>query len=211
MTKIKIQNKELNKLETAVNEISTQLESYQTQRDSITKEMQELQNNINECNALIMDYASGNIPMDVNKYITTKHQLVLLEEQKGIKVNALKDLERDFEGLESILIENMFNAHKDEVVREYADNRYNIINEMFIKMMEVCELSEQLEKESKKYYSMLQATGHPKAGNYRFETGLSMMWKRFVMNGFGIKYSTAITSKVQEFEEKYYKGAEYIN
>ena len=159
MAKIKVKNTELNKLDKAISEVNNQLENYYKEKDSVNADIQAIENDIQENNNLIQDFSSGNIPMDINKYMTTKHKIVLLEEQKGIKTKALNELDNDFKGLEDILINNVFNSHKDDVVNEYRDNRYNIINEMFIKMMEVAELSNQLNDESKKYYQTLQMSG----------------------------------------------------
>lgn len=206
MAKIKVKNTELNKLDKAISEVNNQLENYYKEKDSINADIQAIENDIQENNNLIQDFSSGNIPMDINKYMTAKHKIVLLEEQKGIKTKALNELDNDFKGLEDILIDNVFNSHKDDVVNEYRDNRYNIINEMFIKMMEVVELSKQLNDESKKYYDSMQRTQHSKAHCYRFETGLNGLWSRFIMNGFGIKYSQHVTSDILEFEEEYFNS-----
>lgn len=206
MAKIKVKNNELKKLEKSIVEVEAQLENYYKERDSITADIQAIENDIRYNNKLILDFSSGNIPMDVQKYMNTKHAIVLLEEQKGIKTGALAELETDFKGLEDILIDNVFNFHKDNVVNEYRDNRYIIINEMFTKMMEVVELSKQLNDESKKYYQTLQMSGHPKAHNYRFDVSLGMFSKRFIFDGFGVKYSQHLTGEIQEFEEKYFNN-----
>lgn len=144
--------------------------------------------------------------MDIQRYMDAKHKIVLLEKEKEIKINTLSDLNEDFNGLEDILIDNVFNTHKDNIVNEYKDNRYNIINKMFCLMMEVTELSKQLNEESEKYYNSMQRTQHSKAHCYRFETGLNGLWNRFIMNGFGIKYSQHVTSDILEFEEEYYNS-----
>lgn len=211
MAKIKVKNTELNKLDKAISEVNNQLENYYKEKDSVNADIQAIENDIQENNNLIQDFSSGNIPMDINKYMTTKHKIVLLEEQKGIKTKALNELDNDFKGLEDILINNVFNSHKDDVVNEYRDNRYNIINEMFIKMMEVAELSNQLNDESKKYYQTLQMSGHPKASIYRFDTSLNLIWKRFIFDGVGCRYTKALTSNILEFEEKYYNSLDKSN
>ena len=204
----KIKNTQLDKLKKSITEVNTQLENYYKERDCITADIQAIEKDIQDNNKLILDFSSANIPMDVQKYMTCKHTIVLLEEQKGIKTKALTELDNDFKGLEDVLVYNVFNTHKDNVVNEYKENRYNIINEMFTKMMEVVALSEQLNDESKKYYQTLQMSGHPNAHNYRFDVSLGMFSNRFIFDGFGVKYTQYITSKVQEFEEVYYNNLE---
>lgn len=201
---IKVSNKGLNKLVKTMADVENQIETFETQIDKVSAELEIINVNIVENDALIDAMASGEIKMDIEKYLNAKHQIVVLAEEKEIKEKALADLNNDFNGLSDALRENAFNVNKDIVLQEYKNNRHELINEMFIKMMEVVELSEQLNDESKKYYDAFQSTEVKRADNYRFETGLGMMWNRFIFNGFGAKYSQAYTSQVLEFEEKYF-------
>lgn len=204
MAKIKVKNTELNKLNKSILNVEKQIDNYYIEKEAIDCNLKELQKEIDTNNELISNFAQGKIPMDIQKYMNTKHGIVLLEKESKIK--ALRDLNGDFKGLEDALRDNVFNTHKDNVVNEYKDNRYDIINKMFCLMMEVTELSNQLNDESKKYYNYMQRTQHPKADYHRFEASLGMLWNRFIMNGFGIRYSQHVTSDILEFEEGYFNN-----
>lgn len=150
--------------------------------------------------------ANASAPMDAIKFLKNRDAMVLLREKIEQSENDLKALQDAKIELEDVLDNNAFMDNIHEVTGEFKENRYTLVNEMFCKMMEVVELSDQLSDLSKEYRNTVQDTGHSKAHCYNFETGTSAIWNRFILNGFGAKYSQHTTSQIQEFEEKYFNN-----
>ncbi|HBF5906860.1 hypothetical protein [Clostridioides difficile] len=201
---LKITKKALNKL---VDDMCYSADAIGKFEDDVEIVENRLKGLRNELEALQLDndrMANGSVKMDAIRFIKNRQDISVLNDKIEQSENDLKAIQEALIELEDVSSTTAFMDNIHEVTAEFRANRYTLVNEMFCKMMEVVELSEQLSDLSKEYKNTVQGTGHSKAHCYGFDTGTSAIWNRFILNGFGAKYSQHITSQIQEFEEKYF-------
>lgn len=197
---VQVENQILGEFNTAIGQMKTTLEQEENKLTALQGEITALEQKIKANYDLIDRMTSGAEAMDVNKYNTAKKEIEADTKELQIKQDNVNDFYVYLAEISEAMKKATYNQYKDTVSSEYESNKLAIKKEMFKKMKEVVELSEQLTEETEKYKNASFNLGYDKAYMY-FEPSLLPLINRFIMTASKIKYSQHMTDKLYDFEQ----------
>lgn len=200
----KIKNTELNKFNKAIEKVGadvTEMSGAIIKLEGLRTELEKAKGLINN---EVTEMLADNTKMDAMEYLSKKQQLQDYDKQIKDVSQEIADLKGNIEGVEADLNDKVYREFLESgaIRSEFDNNILEMQKEVFKLLCEAEAKMNDIEAEGIKYKESTNNLNHSKTQYYTFDTHapIKRLMLRFGLRDNKIKYSTAISGELENFE-----------
>ena len=200
----KIKNTELNKFNKAIEKVGadvTEMSGAIIKLEGLRTELEKAKGLINN---EVTEMLADNTKMDAMEYLSKKQQLQDYDKQIKDVSQEIADLKGNIEGVEADLNDKVYREFLESgaIRSEFDNNILEMQKEVFKLLCEAEAKMNDIEAEGIKYNDVTKTLNHSKTQYYNFDTNaqIKRLMLRFGLRDNRIKYSTAISGELENFE-----------